>query len=481
MKEYKRFVKLFYDTWQLGGVDSEASPRGRKIISGLPGNHDFGFGHGVQRPVVQRFQSFFGASNRIDVLGNHTFVSVDTVSLSARDQPDPATGASGTGANENPEIEEIWRPADSFLKNLHASKAKATNQELLELKGEGEHKLSPHEVVDATESVRNVVEPEARKPEFPTIILTHVPLYRPAGTPCGPLRERYPPSSTDPLPEKDERNALKLQHGYQYQNVLTETISRDLVTQAGPDVTQIYSGDDHDYCEIIHREFSGSPREITAKSMSLAMGVRRPGFQMASLYNPVDIDSGKTISHKSSATIQNNLCLLPDQISIFVQYAYVVVFTILVLLVRALAISFRRPEKSASEPLLPISHRAPGDLPSSSTSSTSTSTSSPAQSESRFATRGFASATSRTASSSPPADATRTGKHVHFLSNSSNEDWDGLEKFKDKTPSWATSNGVSAGSPRRGLIYTFRVEFVRPLKRIAIVAFAFYVWLVWTW
>ncbi|KAK2789932.1 hypothetical protein FQN53_000985 [Emmonsiellopsis sp. PD_33] len=513
LKEYRRFVRLFLDTWKQGGIDSASSERGRKIIASLPGNHDLGFGHGIQRPVLERFQTYFGVGNRVDVLGNHTFVSVDSVSLSAMDQPDPETG-SNTPSPDKPQGEEIWRAADNFLNDLRTIMPRATKEELLALQGEAENYLAPANVVDADNPAQPEISSAPSDVEFPTIILTHVPFYRAPGTPCGPLRERFPPSSTNPLPEKDERNAIKVTKGYQYQNVLTQTISNKIISNAGQSVKQIYSGDDHDYCEINHREFRDSPKEITVKSISLAMGVRRPGFQMASLYNPVDLQTGKPITQSSpsshSSTIQNHLCLLPDQVSIFIQYAYIFVLAALVLFLRAITRSFRPNTNTSTnthslDPLLPISnqHRftASDDSHLSSTSSTSTtSSSSPSyQGENRFASRGNGNTgngmLSRTASSSPPVGHVQnigpSGGDDEVSKSLRRADWEVDEKEKKDRErewgwGWASIKGGSrsyeaAAGSNRGWRYVMRTEFLSPLKRVAGVAVLWYLWLVWTW
>ncbi|QRW21311.1 hypothetical protein RhiXN_06300 [Rhizoctonia solani] len=54
-------------------------------------------------------------------------------------------------------------------------------------------------------------------------------------------------------------------------------------------LAQVFSGDDHDYCEVRHPigDDSGQTvREISVKSFSMAMGIRRPGFQLLSLVAP---------------------------------------------------------------------------------------------------------------------------------------------------------------------------------------------------
>lgn len=461
-------------------------------------------------PVVDRFRAFFGEPNRVDILGNHSFVSLDSVSLSAMDQPDSKTGATNSVANAH-----IWKPTEEFLDRFQDIRGQAVREELLMLNGQDEKYRSPHVVEDAMGPSRPKVTPMPNTADFPNIILTHVPLYRPPRTPCGPLREHYPPSSTDPLPEQDEKNAIPITKGYQYQNVLTPAISNSIINKAGR-VAQIYSGDDHDYCEVIHREFNGAPKEITVKTMSLAMGVRRPGFQMASLWNPIDPKTGNSINPQGSSqsqTLQNHLCLLPDQISIFVQYGYILFLTVLLTFIRAVSLVFRGPPSQANDPdpILPLTNhqqhtsekRSHYDLPISSSSSTATSASPVSHHRSTIsATTGAASMVSRASSNSPPSDGKRV-KHVRILgvsgvsegspshNNSHTHSGYGFRrsdsespesmKFKDGRPS---ADIEAAAYPRRGirrLLRVFHDEFVYPLKWIGGLAFGWYLWLIWTW
>ncbi|KAJ5222950.1 uncharacterized protein N7469_009190 [Penicillium citrinum] len=354
-KEYRRFVRIFIDPW-LGQDVSPADGRGRKMIASLPGNHDLGFGNGVLEPVRDRFQSYFGDSNRVDVIGNHTFVSIDTVSLSAMDQPDPLTGSTTPTSSDDPQNRPIWKDADEFLDKIPTTKAKAEMEEIMMLqnKTDSTNVRFDHHVVDATEnSIHHKPNPKSKG--FPTILLTHVPLYRQAATPCGPLRERYPPSGPDL--EEDEPNSLKIQGGYQYQNVLTSKISTELVSKAGPNVVQVYSGDDHDYCEVVHREFNGSPNEITVKSLSWAMGVRRPGFVLTSLWNPIDPITGDSLQNNSPLTIQNHLCILPDQLGIFIHYGCVLLASVVILFINSIYHVKFSPESLSNGSVLPLSER----------------------------------------------------------------------------------------------------------------------------
>ncbi|KAI9746788.1 MAG: hypothetical protein M1835_002417 [Candelina submexicana] len=383
LREYKRFGRIFFDHWGDGGREAGRGQRGRRLIASLPGNHDLGLGVGIQRPVKDRFVAYFGEGNRVDVVGNHTFVSVDTVSLSAMSQADPSTGSQGAGEHSGPktEHENIWMPVEEFLSEVKAAKRRAVGREIRFMGGKTEELRHEHTVTQMrdTRSRLGSLDAGEGSPEFPTILLTHVPLYRPPGTPCGTKREHWPPAvkqaEGQPL-ENDEKNAIAVRAGYQYQNVLTPEISRLLVEKVG-NVAHVFSGDDHDYCEVVHKGYTvgaagGSGlREITVKSISWAMGVRKPGFLMLSLWNPVD-EVGSPVpmkeeesirnkaEHKADGTMQSHLCLLPDQLGLFLRYALLLGITIVALAMRAVLIAiYGREASPVSEldslgPLLPI-------------------------------------------------------------------------------------------------------------------------------
>ncbi|KAI1618267.1 hypothetical protein EDD37DRAFT_260259 [Exophiala viscosa] len=355
-REYVRFSNLFLRSWYKGSFVSLAEPQGRRILASLPGNHDLGFAAGIQSPVRERFDAFFGPLNRVDILGNHSFVHLDTVSLSAMDQIDPETGSSGAGDGSAAATTttQIWKPVEEFLEGIEATRSKAIQHVCANRFGwkPGHQTLLSPEVESAARFEHSVATPKHHKEltssQFPTIILSHVPLFRPGTTSCGPMRERG--------------TAIPLQAGYQYQNVLTPLISQDIVKHlTAEEITMIYSGDDHDYCEIEHNEFTGRIREITVKSMSWAMGIRIPGVQLVSLWNPVDIQkvmSGNPDLATPRDTVQNHLCLLPNQLGIFIRYAQMLGLTLIVLAVYVIRYKPGASPESLhekSEPLLPLS------------------------------------------------------------------------------------------------------------------------------
>ncbi|KAJ7446202.1 Metallo-dependent phosphatase-like protein [Mycena galericulata] len=147
----------------------------------------------------------------------------------------------------------------------------------------------------------------------PVVLFTHIPLWRPDGSSCGPERER---------------GTIRMGTGFGYQNTLGKSVSDFLLDTLRPAV--IFSGDDHDYCEYTHSFNSvGKPRharEVTVKSLSMAMGIRRPGFQLLSLVSPHSIPG--SLSHADS------LCLLPDQLGIYLStYIPILIFSLSVICV----------------------------------------------------------------------------------------------------------------------------------------------------
>ncbi|KAI7277324.1 hypothetical protein D0864_05862 [Hortaea werneckii] len=317
----------------------------RKVIASLPGNHDIGLGQGVQLAIRDRFESRFGEGNRIDVIGNHTFVSVDTPSLSATSQYLREGGETHT--EKATELKYIWKATMDFLEDIRAPAGKAVSTALHQYYPDV-HPITafPHTVIDTNDHPETSKKQHDSRPHLPVILLSHIPLFRPRDAECGSLRERG--------------KAIAIQAGYQYQNVITQGLSSTVVNRvsAAGDIAHIFSGDDHDYCDVNHRYNLGtystglkppggkdgsvlrSIREITIKSFSWAMGVRRPGFLLVSLWNPVDAD-GKTIG-TPRPTLQTHLCLLPDQLNIFIDYALLLALTLAILLVRALVLALRK-------------------------------------------------------------------------------------------------------------------------------------------
>jgi len=139
------------------------------------------------------------------------------------------------------------------------------------------------------------------------ILFTHIPLFRSPQSSCGPLREK---------------GTLPAVRGLGYQTQLTPETSELLFNELEP--TLIFSGDDHDYCEYTHTVHNRRIPEVTVKSLSIAMGIRQPGFQLLSLSSE---------SHTSAY----EPCLLPDQLHVYCwMYVPLVLATVVLVAMRAM-------------------------------------------------------------------------------------------------------------------------------------------------
>ncbi|KAG0338205.1 hypothetical protein BG004_007310 [Podila humilis] len=181
------------------------------------------------------------------------------------------------------------------------------------------------------------------EPLAPRILFTHVPLHRPESTYCGDARE-----ATQLILDSG---------GEQYQNMVNASLSREILTKIQPDM--VFSGDDHDWCEVAHSLDGVVTPELTLPTFSFAQGIRQPGFVMLSLFNP----EGRVRNKKGdqqhfvpsaaaegflpaatppsppswlggvntlsdSSTFAYRACMLPNQLAIYNGYIYLLVLTI---------------------------------------------------------------------------------------------------------------------------------------------------------
>ncbi|OSD03988.1 Metallo-dependent phosphatase [Trametes coccinea BRFM310] len=270
-EEYNRYVRRFRSI-------VAADDRLPKYY--IPGNHDVGLGsssptYRFSEHALERYLSNFGPLNQRISISNHTVLLIDAPGLVDEDRERALAGMSFTQ----------WSEAH------------------------------PDRTIAFVRSFGQNADPsEGERP----ILFTHVPLFRPEGTPCGPLRER---------------GTLRQGRGLGYQNLLSEQASQFLLQSIKPAI--IFSGDDHDYCEYVHSlPVTDTKRpspplsipELTVKSFSMAMGIRRPGYQLLSLTLPS--------ASPEIQTLAQTPCLLPDQLGIFLSvYIPLVVLTLVVLLV----------------------------------------------------------------------------------------------------------------------------------------------------
>jgi hypothetical protein len=325
--------------------------------------------------------------------------------------------------------------------------------------------------------------------EFPTILLTHVPLYRAPGTPCGPLREHWPPTpppAGQPPHEHDDRNAISVRGGYQYQNVLNREITADIAEKVG-DIRYAFSGDDHDYCEVLHKAYTsagGGIREITVKSTSWAMGVRLPGVQLVSLWNPVDVH-GNPKNGDASKTIQTKLCLLPDQIGTFLKYGLLFGLTLMILILRAAlvtlgVVSSSEADMTTESPLLPTTNTS--TFPATTAAEKESHSSNSSTSSERMGNLSVRTTTQTRNMQQQQSQQSRYNLPlVQHAGYDPTKDYDDDDHDRDKKVRVYGVSTKAARKPRkrRKGLALFWWEFRTSLKTVIVLGGAWYLFLVW--
>ncbi|KIY49078.1 Metallo-dependent phosphatase [Fistulina hepatica ATCC 64428] len=245
----------------------------------IPGNHDTGLGVSTDFSVHARarYVKHFGPLNKKISMAGHDLILIDAPALVEEDRQRTARGTSLAR----------WDPL-------------------------------PDETLEFIDSLKHDNNTEHR------VLFTHIPLSRPFSAGCGPLRER---------------GTIRAGTGFGYQNTLSEQISAHILTIVNPLI--IFSGDDHDYCEYNHWRPGGSSsvREVTVKSLSMAMGIKQPGFHLLSL-DP----AGAYQEPPSVGSLAEVPCFLPDQVWIYLSVYVPLLLVTLVLL--AVSHFYDRPASS---------------------------------------------------------------------------------------------------------------------------------------
>ncbi|RLN38995.1 hypothetical protein C2845_PM01G17360 [Panicum miliaceum] len=247
----------------------------------LSGNHDIGYSafFSAHPEVLSRYEKEFGSRNYQFSAGKVDFVVIDAQTLD--------------GAKKSKERSSSWE----FIKTL--SPANTSN---------------------------------------PKVLLTHIPLYRPDNTPCGPHRSS---------PVINQRvSYAALDQGITYQNYLTKETSDLLLSLLKP--VLVLSGHDHDQCTVVHSTPFGPVTEVKELQLS---GTHIPSFasngtfpqhtlgtiswQQGNLYPSfMLLSAGPKLSQNSTDLkheVMTNLCFLPKQTHIYIWYICQFVVTILLL------------------------------------------------------------------------------------------------------------------------------------------------------
>ncbi|KAA8541560.1 hypothetical protein F0562_022712 [Nyssa sinensis] len=224
----------------------------------IPGNHDIGYAAFLSRTpeAIRRYEDEFGTRNYRFTVGKVDFIAIDAQALDGHSQ------GSQTSATWN------------FIKNV----SKDTS-------------LTPR------------------------VLLTHIPLYRPDETSCGPQR-------ASPVINQRVSRAAHNQE-ILYQNYITEEATNNLLDLIRP--VLILSGHDHDQCTVTHMSKHGPIREHTVGTISWQQGNLYPSFMLLSATNL----SFPNASGPEDA-ISTHLCFLPVQLYIYIWYLCLFVLTLLV-------------------------------------------------------------------------------------------------------------------------------------------------------
>ncbi|KAF9141974.1 hypothetical protein BGX30_003665 [Mortierella sp. GBA39] len=164
------------------------------------------------------------------------------------------------------------------------------------------------------------------------------------------IREESRPETTSCGEAREAQQLILDRNGEQYQNMVNASLSREILRKVQPDM--IFSGDDHDWCEMGHSLDGRLTPEVTLPTFSFAQGIKQPGFVVLSLYNPQhisrnarslmqEVDNATTTlpanhvleSHmakvSNTTTFAYDECMLPRQMVIYSGYSCLLLCTLL--------------------------------------------------------------------------------------------------------------------------------------------------------
>jgi hypothetical protein len=151
----------------------------------------------------------------------------------------------------------------------------------------------------------------ARRPHtLPRVLMTHVPLYRPVHTDCGPLRSNARP--------------VTIGYGIDYINVLPTHVTSVLLDAVRP--VAVYSGDDHDQCFVEHTLHADDRSPFAADDANLPEHtIGTFSWLQGNLWPSVAV-----VLHRiraGRAEIHTVICFLPPQMFIYGWYVVCAIAT----------------------------------------------------------------------------------------------------------------------------------------------------------
>ncbi|VFQ68971.1 unnamed protein product [Cuscuta campestris] len=225
----------------------------------LAGNHDVGYAafHSRMPQVIRRYEKVFGVRNYHFTIGAVNFIAVDAQTLDGKPQ--------------GIETATTWNFVKEVSKNITSR---------------------------------------------PSVLLTHIPLYRPDWTSCGPYRAS--PFINQRINRDDHDKEIL------YQNYVTEEHTNHLLELIKP--VLILSGHDHDQCTIVHTTKHGAVKEHSLGTISWQQGNLFPSFMLLSASNLTLSDGSQPAD-----AVSTRVCFLPAQTHIYIWYLLMLILTVLVL------------------------------------------------------------------------------------------------------------------------------------------------------
>ncbi|PWN31333.1 uncharacterized protein FA14DRAFT_28596 [Meira miltonrushii] len=180
------------------------------------------------------------------------------------------------------------------------------------------------ETIDFIEGIQSTSAASTSDVQEPVrILISHIPLHRPAGTPCSTQHSLTSTNSSDQAVRIDDQGWHResfhrdsIEQGVDqyatYQNALARPVSKWLLHHSNAKL--IFSGDDHDHCHVRHQYSQEDDQqghfaeELTLKAFSMTGGVRKPGYARLLLNWDDQLQKASAIAMP---------CALPDQIEIW--------------------------------------------------------------------------------------------------------------------------------------------------------------------
>ncbi|KAI9230924.1 MAG: hypothetical protein DHS80DRAFT_11635 [Piptocephalis tieghemiana] len=262
-EELARFRHVFPPILGPGGGDKGVEEVERIWVGG---NHDYGFGNGVDIGKRLRWERAFGPTNSVHGYGLNTrIVVLDTVSLSA----------------SHPNISEA---SEHFLNAWNTTIP----------------------ITPSASSISSWSSSPQKNFTARPILISHVPIYRKPGSGCGRAH-------------RTGGGEITMGWGYQYQDLLTPRLSQRILSNVQP--TLILSGDDHDQCEVHHSiPPSDDDSPISAPKKALEYTVGTFSFMQGNLIPSAGLLSLFESSDGKSQSFAYSVCYLPDQLWTYTMY-----------------------------------------------------------------------------------------------------------------------------------------------------------------